>query len=444
MDPSNIDIEKIAAQFSGNTLLDENSVNDQTYQQIIAFLKTEKLNEFKTLKSAEERVKFIYKHEAHWPLLQSIRKSGVGRGEKDSVLSRQLRDAGNTAFTSQDDDSALKCYNESLLAAPADPWDQQGEDMALALANRSALFFRQHKYEYCLRDTRLALKTGYPKHLKYKVFQRQAKCLAELSRISEAINSYKDATNFINFSKISKEQRQNVLNDIQTSLNELESLNDKSEPKKVIVESPPESLPSFPRNPKFPSLHRGLTVKYDSARGRHVIATEPLKCGTYLASELPIVNYLWSENMLSHCSNCFSLVRTLVPCFTCSLIVFCSDTCRDTAWQSFHQYECKAVEAMNSAYQNIFVAYRAISQRPLKYFLDHRDHFECFDPHRGGGCYDYQYESDSESGDTEPESEDENHELDGPYSCDDYENLFHLIKHSKKTTDADKLGKPSF
>ena len=31
---------------------------------------------------------------------------------------------------------ALECYNQALLAAPADPWDGQGEDMALALANR--------------------------------------------------------------------------------------------------------------------------------------------------------------------------------------------------------------------------------------------------------------------------------------------------------------------
>ena len=31
---------------------------------------------------------------------------------------------------------ALDCYNQALLAAPADPWDGQGEEMALALANR--------------------------------------------------------------------------------------------------------------------------------------------------------------------------------------------------------------------------------------------------------------------------------------------------------------------
>ena len=102
----------------------------------------------------------------------------------------------------------------------------------------------------------------------------------------------------------------------------------------------------------------------------------------------------------------------------------------DSVHGRFVGYECKAVEAMNSAYQNIFVAYRAISQRPLKYFLDIRAEIEDYDHHRGGGCYDYEYESDSESGDTEPESEDEDHQLDGPYTQDDYINFYNLLKHS--------------
>ena len=37
---------------------------------------------------------------------------------------------GNTGFSSQDDDTALKCYNDALLAAPADPWDEQGLKIA--------------------------------------------------------------------------------------------------------------------------------------------------------------------------------------------------------------------------------------------------------------------------------------------------------------------------
>jgi len=444
MDPANLDMEKIAAHLAGNTMLDENAMNDQTYQQIVSFLKTDKMSTFRSLKTAEDRVKFLYKHEAHWPLLQNIRKGGgAGRGEKDVTLSRQLRDAGNTGFSSQDDDTALKCYNDALLAAPADPWDEQGEDMALAFANRSALYFRQKKFQSSLSDTRLALKCGYPKHLKYKVLQRQAKCLYELGHFKDAKHSYRDAISFMNFCKLNKDQKQNVLNDIQSSMDEIQIHDDTVEDKdckKFVRESDTESGPNFSRNPKFPSLSKGLTVKYDSDRGRHVIATENIKCGSYLACEDPIVNYLWSENMLSHCSNCFKYVTSLVPCYTCCLVVFCSEKCRSEAWKSFHQYECKAVEAMTSAYQNIFLAYRAVAQKPLKYFLEHKKIFDVYDYHRGGGCYEYEYESDSESGDTEPESEDENHELSGAYEAQDYQNLYNLKTHSKNSSEADNLA----
>ena len=47
MDPNNINVEKLAAELAGNTMLDENSMNDQTYQQIVAFLKSEKINVFR-------------------------------------------------------------------------------------------------------------------------------------------------------------------------------------------------------------------------------------------------------------------------------------------------------------------------------------------------------------------------------------------------------------
>ena len=152
------------------------------------------------------------------------------------------------------------------------------------------------------------------------------------------------------------------------------------------------------------------------------------------------MSYLWSEYLASHCSNCLRTVTAPVPCFTCSLVIFCSDQCRILANKTFHQYECKAVEAMTSAYQNVFVAYRAISQKPLKYFLEHQGMFAKYDYHRGGGCYEYEYESDSESGDTDLDSEDESHELGRSYHSDDYQNLYNLVTHSDKSSEADQLA----
>ena len=47
MDNPELNVEKLAAEMAGNTLMDETSVNDQTYQQIVAFLKTDKMNTFR-------------------------------------------------------------------------------------------------------------------------------------------------------------------------------------------------------------------------------------------------------------------------------------------------------------------------------------------------------------------------------------------------------------
>ena len=115
---------------------------------------------------------------------------------------------------------------QALLVAPADPWDGQGEDMALALANRSALYMRQGKIKECLKDTTLAIKCGYPKHLKYKIFQRQAKCLCDLGNFKEAKVNFREALKFLSFSKISKEQKTNLENEIQSAIDAIQIKDD--------------------------------------------------------------------------------------------------------------------------------------------------------------------------------------------------------------------------
>ena len=68
-----INFEKLAGEMaglSGNTMIDETQMNDQAYQQIVGFLKTDKLNQFRGLITSEERIKFIYKNEGYWPILQ--------------------------------------------------------------------------------------------------------------------------------------------------------------------------------------------------------------------------------------------------------------------------------------------------------------------------------------------------------------------------------------
>lgn len=54
----------------------------------------------------------------------------------------------------------------------------------------------------------------------------------------------------------------------------------------------PEYLTLKDPNPKYPSASSGVTVKYDPAFGRHVVATRDIEAGEVLFCEEPIVSLL--------------------------------------------------------------------------------------------------------------------------------------------------------
>ena len=49
----------------------------------------------------------------------------------------------------------------------------QSKDLAVALANRSAVLFSLKGYYLALDDIKLALESGYPKELRYKLLERR-------------------------------------------------------------------------------------------------------------------------------------------------------------------------------------------------------------------------------------------------------------------------------
>ena len=68
---------------------------------------------------------------------------------------------------------------------------------------------------------------------------------------------------------------------------------------------------------------------------------------------------------------------------TCCAVVFCSKECRRLACQSYHKYECdmrlyELIPLEGKEMFGYFLALRAVTQKPLKYFLDHKEMFEVF------------------------------------------------------------------
>ena len=86
-------------------------------------------------------------------------------------MSGALREKGNLSYAQGDPDAALQFYNQALQFTEA------GEETALVFANRSAVWSDKREWRLSIRDIDLALASGYPADLRYKLFERKALCL---------------------------------------------------------------------------------------------------------------------------------------------------------------------------------------------------------------------------------------------------------------------------
>ena len=69
---------------------------------------------------------------------------------------------------------------QAVISAPCDVETGKSRDLSISLANRSAVLFSLKAYNLALDDIRLALESGYPEELRFKLIDRkvgQAKIL---------------------------------------------------------------------------------------------------------------------------------------------------------------------------------------------------------------------------------------------------------------------------
>lgn len=89
------------------------------------------------------------------------------RETKCNKKSTRLRTLGNNHFNTGDFLMALKLYNESICYAQKD-----SEEISLAFANRSAVYFELELHDDCLKNIELAKKAAYPARLMDKLNKR--------------------------------------------------------------------------------------------------------------------------------------------------------------------------------------------------------------------------------------------------------------------------------
>ena len=68
------------------------------------------------------------------------------KAKEKAETSRLIRDRGNKAYAKKEFDSALLYFSQSALMGPIDNVTEKGREIAVALANRSAVHFEMENW----------------------------------------------------------------------------------------------------------------------------------------------------------------------------------------------------------------------------------------------------------------------------------------------------------
>lgn len=200
---------------------------------------------------------------------------------KNNAESLKKRQEGNEMLVNHKLEEAIERFNESLCYA-----ETGSENISLAYANRSAVFFRMNQFDRCLKDIELAKKAGYPDHMRPKLDQREVDCLKCIDDGAQCEN-------------------------ISAKL-------------------------SFKPNEHFPSLANVLQVEKDANGKCKVIALEDIDVGQTIMLENSFISYLFNR-FASKCNICLRAHVNLMPCDKCTKAMFCSAECQSSP---LHTYEC--------------------------------------------------------------------------------------------------------
>lgn len=107
-------------------------------------------------------------------------------------------------------------------------------------------------------------------------------------------------------------------------------------------------------NPKLPFISKCLELKSDDQFGRYVVTNKRLSAGDIISIEEPFSKCLLPSSSYKYCVNCLKdNFLNLLPCKSCSAVMFCSEECHEIGINKFHKYECKIIDVLNAIYTKI-------------------------------------------------------------------------------------------
>ena len=80
--------------------------------------------------------------------------------------------------------------------------EEKNNDMALAFANRSAVWNDRGEFALAIRDADFAFESNYPEELKHKLFERKGQCFASLGKTEAAKKCLQKSIDYLDRSNL--------------------------------------------------------------------------------------------------------------------------------------------------------------------------------------------------------------------------------------------------
>lgn len=213
---------------------------------------------------------------------------------KNKLKSEEFRREGDKKYKNRAYVKAVESYNKSICFA-----ENGSVQLAIAYTNRSAAYLAMNLPTVCLANIELAMGVPTcPDHVKVKLEERIKKCHKK---------------------------------------------------KQQVNEDPGPMMPklSYPAHPKIPFVANCVELAENAAEGKHLVANRDLKVGDIIAIEKPFCSALHHSFQYVRCDNCTEEHSSnLIPCESCTNVMFCGVECRAEAMRGYHRYECGVIDPM--------------------------------------------------------------------------------------------------
>ncbi|XP_059610965.1 SET and MYND domain-containing protein 4 [Phlebotomus argentipes] len=296
--------------------------------------------------------------------LSAVKSLTVPREKTVKCLEKALalKKEGNNAFQKKEWRKSLDLYNQSYFTTPS---DEEG-NLAVIFANRSAALYHMEKHDLALKDIARAIEANYPREMRYKLIEREARCYLAQEKHEEALQAFKKTITALDDAKLPEDKHAKMERDAQIMVKMLTKTIEKCGQKKSKQKVKKEDVSQ---------THPSLAYDFSESEGRFAKASADINVGETIVAELPHCSALLERSAKSHCHHCF--MRFLAPlcCATCSDALFCSAECREIAVKTYHRHECGILPILWRSGTSIIchLSLRTLAQKNVDYFLKIRD-----------------------------------------------------------------------